>query len=88
MKKTSRGCREFEIRKSQPTFIQTVEDDFEPHLNISTRNKTPVSLYSSWYRKSGEIQSIGGSEEARTLYLIVANDALSQVSYRPSAILY
>ena len=29
--------------------------------------------------------NFGGSEEARTLYLIVANDALSQVSYRPIA---
>ena len=30
--------------------------------------------------------SFGGSEEARTLYLIVANDALSQVSYRPTCL--
>ena len=30
--------------------------------------------------------SYGGSDEARTRYLIVANDALSQVSYRPSDI--
>ena len=45
-----------------------------------TRKRPPKRPNLNWI---SHYYNFGGSEEARTPYLIVANDALSQVSYRP-----
>ena len=45
--------------------------------------KTPFYRNRIWSNKWGELQRSGGADGDRTRYLVVANDALSQMSYSP-----
>ena len=77
MKKTSRGGREFE-----PVWRHKKR----PHTEASSMlDKSFCAKPDKRVWPTTVAGNYGGSEEARTLYLIVANDALSQVSYRPIA---
>ena len=58
-----------------------------PHMEASSMlDKSFCAKPDKWVLPTTTAGVFGGSEEARTLYLIVANDALSQVSYRPMRI--
>ena len=55
-----------------------------PHTEASSMlDKSFCAKPDKWLWPTTVAGIYGGSDEARTRYLIVANDALSQVSYRP-----